>query len=107
MRELRRGVCGVFVMVAVALPSRGAAAAEYWVCTTNERSGDVTIIDGRTRQVVATVRVGKRPRGIQPSPDGRWLYVAQSGVAIAGPPSDRGGKGAPGEAPKPEDDDEK
>ena len=38
--------------------------------------GDVTLIDGATQQVVATIPVGKRPRGIHASPDGRTLYVA-------------------------------
>jgi YVTN family beta-propeller protein len=62
--------------------SRGS----YLVCISNERSGDVTIIDGATQAVVATVAVGKRPRGIHASPDGRLLYVALSGSPITGPP---------------------
>ena len=32
-----------------------------------------------------TIDVGKRPRGISVSPDGRQLYVALSGSPIAGP----------------------
>ncbi len=51
----------------------------HWVCVSNERDGTVTVIDGRTRALVSTIRLGKRPRGIQGSPDGRWLYVAMSG----------------------------
>src|SRR6185295_18796343 len=35
--------------------------------------------------VVATIPVGKRPRGIHVSPDGKTLYVALSGTAIGGP----------------------
>jgi YVTN family beta-propeller protein len=58
----------------------------YWVCVSNERSGDVTIISGADRRVVATVPVGKRPRGIHASPDGRFLYVALSGSPISGRP---------------------
>lgn len=61
-------------------------AKSWWVCVSNERSGDVTILDGRSRQVVATVPVGKRPRGIHASPDGKFLYVALSGSPISGPP---------------------
>ena len=68
-----------------------AVAAEdtstsYWVCVSNERSGDVTILHGPSGQLVATVPVGKRPRGIHASPDGRLLYVALSGSPIQGPP---------------------
>src|SRR4051812_3426510 len=61
-------------------------APPYLVCVSNERSGDVTIIDGAGRKVLATVPVGKRPRGIHASPDGRRLYVAVSGSPITGPP---------------------
>src|SRR5206468_7437444 len=52
---------------------------------TNERSGSLTIVDVATRNVVATVPLGKRPRGLKPSLDGRRLFVALSGSPIAGP----------------------
>lgn len=52
---------------------------------TNERSGDLSIIDLATERVVATVPLGKRPRGIQVSPDHTLLYVALSGSPIAPP----------------------
>ena len=55
------------------------------VYVTNENSGDLTIIDAGARQVVGRVPLGKRPRGIVPSPDGRLLYIALSGSPIAGP----------------------
>ena len=41
--------------------------------------------DGASDTVIATVALGKRPRGIQVSPDGTRLYVALSGSPIAGP----------------------
>src|SRR5215467_14225873 len=52
---------------------------------TNEVSGDMSIIDSGTYQVLATVPLGKRPRGIHASPDGKTIYVALSGSPIAGP----------------------
>jgi len=55
------------------------------VYVTNETSGDLTIINGDTQAVMATAALGKRPRGIQPSPDGKSLYVALSGSPPAGP----------------------
>jgi YVTN family beta-propeller protein len=55
------------------------------VYVTNEMSGDLTIIDPQARRVVGRVALGKRPRGIVPSPDGRLLYIALSGSPIAGP----------------------
>ncbi|WP_160164646.1 beta-propeller fold lactonase family protein [Pedosphaera parvula] len=51
----------------------------YVVCVSNEKSGDVTIIDGPNGDVMTTVPVGRRPRGIHASADGRLLYVALSG----------------------------
>jgi YVTN family beta-propeller protein len=59
---------------------------QYDICVSNEKSGDITIIDGSTWKVEATVPVGKRPRGIIASPDGRTIYVALSGTPISGPP---------------------
>jgi YVTN family beta-propeller protein len=61
-------------------------AATYQVFVTNERSGDVTVINGSDFSVAATIAVGKRPRGIHVSPDGKLVYVALSGTPIEGPP---------------------
>ena len=55
---------------------------------TNENSGDLTVIDTATRQVIATIPLGKRPRGIKVSPDGATLYVALSGSPMAPPGTD-------------------
>jgi YVTN family beta-propeller protein len=71
--------------LAVGFPAALEAAA-YQVYVTNERSGDVTVIDGGNLQVIATIRVGKRPRGIHFSPDGKIVYVALSGTPIEAPP---------------------
>src|SRR6202035_1818854 len=48
--------------------------------------GDVTVINGSDNQVLGTIPVGKRPRGIHASADGRTVYVALSGTPIAAPP---------------------
>lgn len=45
----------------------------------NEDSGDLTIIAVERREVIGTIPVGKRPRGIRVSQDGRTVYVALSG----------------------------
>ena len=55
---------------------------------TDEVSGDLTIIDAASRKAVGTVHLGKRPRGIHPSPDGNTLYIALSGSPIGGPDVD-------------------
>ena len=58
------------------------------VFVTNETSGDLTVIDAATQAAIATAPLGKRPRGIQPSPDGKSLYVALSGSPPAPPGTD-------------------
>ena len=71
--------------------ARGAenAPAGYLVFVSNERSGDVSVIDGETNEVQATIPVGMRPRGLHCSPDGRLVYVALSGSPLMGPGVDR------------------
>ena len=68
-----------------ALTTFAAAPSDYLVCVSNERSDDITIIDGASQKVLATIPVGKRPRGIHAAPDGRTLFVALSGSPISGP----------------------
>ena len=76
------------LLAAATLPApAGAAGAAYQIFVSNERSGDVTIIDGADFKVVGTIPVGKRPRGIHVSPDGKTVYVALSGTPIEGPPA--------------------
>src|SRR5690606_17029909 len=45
--------------------SAPAGSGSYGVYVTNEMSGDMTVIDGETHEVLATVALGKRPRGIR------------------------------------------
>src|SRR5688500_11392671 len=55
------------------------------IFVTNETSGDLSVIDAGSRKVIATIPLGKRPRGLQVSPDGTRVYVALSGSPVAGP----------------------
>ncbi len=55
------------------------------VYVSNETSGDLSIIDATSGSVVATVPLGKRPRGIAASPDHTTLFIALSGSPAAGP----------------------
>jgi YVTN family beta-propeller protein len=55
------------------------------VYVSNEMSGTVSVVDPDARQVVATITVGKRPRGIRASHDGQTVFVALSGSPVAGP----------------------
>jgi YVTN family beta-propeller protein len=74
-------------LVLIALFSLTVKAGQnYQVYVSNEKSGDVTVINGSDNQVLATIPVGKRPRGIHAGPDGKTVYVALSGTPIAAPP---------------------
>src|ERR1700742_1250002 len=80
------GALALLAAATLPAPARAAGAA-YQIFVSNERSGDVTIIDGADFKVVGTIPVGKRPRGIHVSPDGKTVYVALSGTPIEGPPA--------------------
>src|SRR5512146_1624335 len=66
--------------VAIAIASTALAGApplaaqELFV--SNEGSNTVTVVSAATLQPLATIQVGKRPRGIALSPDGQRVYVA-------------------------------
>jgi YVTN family beta-propeller protein len=67
-------------------PSLGSAAAGYQIFVSNEKSENVSVINGSDFTVTATIPVGKRPRGVQTSPDGKTVYVALSGTPVKAPP---------------------
>jgi YVTN family beta-propeller protein len=58
------------------------------VIVSNEHLGTVSVIDPALGVATATIPVGKRPRGLRVSPDGRTLYVALSGSPRAAPGAD-------------------
>ncbi len=74
----------VLAVLGCASMSPSAYAARAYV--SNEDGESVTVIDTAKGEVVATVPVGKRPRGLKLSHDGASLYVAVSGLPKC-PPS--------------------
>jgi YVTN family beta-propeller protein len=76
----------VLFAFALNLVMQAAPSESFIVAVSNERDGHVSLIDGNARTVFARVPVGKRPRGIHASSDGKLLYVAVSGTPISGPP---------------------
>lgn len=81
----------LFTAVLVCLSEFNSPAAGYQVFVSNEKSGDVTVISSEGFKAIATIPVGKRPRGIQASPDGKTVYVALSGTPIEAPKLDASG----------------
>lgn len=55
-----------------------SAAPTGRIFITNEKGDSVSVINGSTLEVEATIEIGVRPRGIGLSPDGSELYVAVS-----------------------------
>ncbi|MEO8678068.1 MAG: hypothetical protein ABI665_03425 [Vicinamibacterales bacterium] len=55
------------------------------VYVTNELGGDLSVVDVATEKVIATIPLGKRPRGLRASADGALLYVALTGSPFAPP----------------------
>ncbi|WP_175597097.1 beta-propeller fold lactonase family protein [Peristeroidobacter soli] len=70
------GVCGYIFEVAAA--STQAASARAYV--SNEDGASVSVLDTQSATTIATIDVGKRPRGLKLSRDGSRLFVAVSGL---------------------------
>ena len=83
---LRRGTRRAAVLFAgswLALAPAAEAARAY---VSNEDDGTVTVVDTQRLTALATLPVGKRPRGLALSHDGTRLYVALSGLPKCPPP---------------------
>jgi YVTN family beta-propeller protein len=61
------------------------AAPRELLYVSAEQAGEVIVVDPATAEVVQRIGVGKRPRGLMASPDGKLLYVTKTGSPRAGP----------------------
>jgi YVTN family beta-propeller protein len=82
---MRLGILAAVIVFLAGCAKQPDKPKGYRIYVTNERSGDLSVIDSTTHEVVSTVPLGKRPRGIHASPDGKLIYVTLSGSPIAGP----------------------
>ena len=85
-RALFTGICTLAPLLGALSPIPVRAAPSYEIFVSNERSGDITIIGSADFAPIGTIGVGKRPRGIHASADGKFVYVTLSGTPIAVPP---------------------
>jgi YVTN family beta-propeller protein len=85
MRWIFRFLVGAGIATALTggLPHPALAGTELYVSA--EESGEIVVIDVDRGEAVARVAVGKRPRGVKLSRDGKLLYVALSGSPRAAP----------------------
>src|SRR5438067_5860030 len=57
----------------------GPTIPDRFIYVTNQLDNTLSVIDGSTYQLVATVPVGAFPAGVVVSPDGKHAYIAQGG----------------------------
>lgn len=80
----------ILFLACLVLAQVAGAAGSQRIFVTNEGSDDLTVIDGCTLEVEATIPIGKRPRDLEFSPDHSELYVAVSeedAIAVVDPAS--------------------
>lgn len=66
----------VFLMTFITMTVTAAPTGRVFI--TNEKGDTVSVINGSTLEVEATIEIGERPRGVGISPDGSEVYVAVS-----------------------------
>jgi YVTN family beta-propeller protein len=62
-----------------------AAGGDERLYVSDESGGNVVAVDPAAGKIIATIAVGRRPRGVAVSADGSRLYVALSGSPNGGP----------------------
>jgi len=72
MRRVALLALGLFT----AMSSTPALANKVYV--SNEKGNTVSVLDSDSKEVIKTIKVGQRPRGITISKDGKFLYVCAS-----------------------------
>lgn len=85
------GIANLALLTWLPFVARAQSGENFQLYVSNERSADVTVISASDLKTVDTIGVGKRPRGIHASPDGKLIYVALSGTPIAVPKIDANG----------------
>ena len=62
--------------VATLLLGAASPALGDTIFVSNEKDNTVTVVDGKTLEVIETIPTARRPRGIIASPDNKEVYVA-------------------------------
>lgn len=84
MASTTAAAISLWLGIATAVLAGPADAARLYV--SNEDGESVTVLDTATNAVIATLAIGKRPRGLKLTADGSRLFVAVSGLPKC-PPS--------------------
>src|SRR5262245_34785837 len=73
-----RAYCLTALGLGLAAGTAGAATTGPTAWVSNERDNTISVLDVGTMELVDTIRVGARPRGIVFSPDYKTLYICAS-----------------------------
>lgn len=65
-------------LLGLALAFSSTTTLAYSIYVSNEKDNTISVIDGESLEVVDTIDVGQRPRGIVLSNDGKLLYMCTS-----------------------------
>src|SRR5258708_8859446 len=74
MFDLRRIAVVGFSLVGISASADSAFA--YLAYVSNEKGNSVSVIDTDKMELIATIKTGQRPRGIDVSRDGKSVFVA-------------------------------
>ena len=66
------------IAIGVTIASFASPAEAYKVFVSNEKGNSISVLDSDTMEVVKTIKVGQRPRGIAISNDGKFIFVCAS-----------------------------
>lgn len=69
-------------LLALLMLTLSSGAPAETILITDEAGSCVNAVDGGSLKLVGCIEVGKRPRGLVASPDGKRLYVAVSGANV-------------------------
>ena len=73
----------IFLRFALPVLLAAAASRADSIFVSDERGDDLRVLSSESHGLIATIPVGKRPRGMCLSPDGKTVYVALGDEARA------------------------
>src|SRR5262245_39124108 len=76
VQTMRNGFAPIALGLLAVMSASPALA--YKVYVSNEKGNSVSVLDSDSMEVIKTIKVGQRPRGITISKDGKFLYVCAS-----------------------------
>src|SRR5689334_88203 len=78
MRNQKLALAAALIILLQLTAAAANGKRSVFAYVSNERDGTITVIDVATDEVVSTIRVGGRLRGIHLSANGKTLYVAMT-----------------------------